>query len=115
MPPTHPEMPHSDRYVELIILNRAIIHNYATILIIQSGIIIVHISFIIVFLIFIIVGFIVIGVDARVHARIVDCHKLMVVFTQDSVVYTPYCIKLYCFSTKLTMRVEIYSCRTIFY
>ena len=94
MPPTHPEMSHSDRHVELIILNRALFNNYSTILIIQSGIIIVHIGSIGVLFIFITVGFVVISVDARVHIVIVDWHKGVVVFTQNSVFCTPYCIKI---------------------
>ena len=81
MTPNHPEIYYSDRYVEIIIFNRAIIHNDATILIIQNGIIIVHIGFIIVVFVFIIVGFGVGGIDARVHVGIVDWHKGVVVFT----------------------------------
>ena len=115
MPLTHPEMSHSERYVELIIFNRAIIHNDSTILIIQSGIIIVHISFIVIFFIFVIIGFVVGGVDASVHVGMVDFHKGVVVFTQDLVLYTPYCIKIYWFSIILTLRVDIYICGTSFF
>ena len=82
MPPIHPEISHSDSGVELVIFNTAIIHNYATILIIQIGIIIVHAGFIIVVFIFIIIGFVVVCVNARVHVGIVDWHKGVVVFTQ---------------------------------
>ena len=85
MPPTHTEMSHSDRDVEIIILNRAIIYNEATILIIQSGIINVHIGVIAALLILIIAGFVIVGVDARFHVRISDWRKGVVVFTQDSV------------------------------
>ena len=114
MPPTHTEIYHSDSYVELIIPNRVIIHNDTTILIIQSGIIIVHNGFIFVFLVFIIVGFVVGGVDTRFHVIIVGWHKWVVVFTHDLVLYTPYCIKIYCFSRKFIMRVKIYSYSTYF-
>ena len=72
MPPTHTEMYHSDRDVELIIFNRAIIYNDATIIIIQSGIIIFHIEFIVVLFIFIIAGFVFVGVNATVHVVIID-------------------------------------------
>ena len=99
MPPNHPEISHSDRDVELIIFNRAIIHTDATILIVQSGIIIFQIVFIVVFFILIIFGFVVVDVDSRVQLGVVDCHKLVVVFTQDLVFYTPYCIKIYCLSS----------------
>ena len=108
MSPNHPEIFHSDRDVELFIFIRAIIHNDATILIIQSGIIIVHIGFTVGFFILLIVGFIVVGVDDRVHVGIIDCHKGVVVFTQDSVFHTPYCIKIYYFRSILILRVEIY-------
>ena len=75
MPPTHTEMYHSDRDVELIIFNRAIIYNDATIIIIQSGIIIFHIEFIVVLFIFIIAGFVFVGVNATVHVVIIDLKK----------------------------------------
>ena len=100
--------------IELVIYNRAIIHNDANILIIQSGIIISHVGFVIVVFIFIISGIIVFCVNARFHVGIADWQKGVVVFTQDSVFHTPYCIKIYCFSSIFILRLEIYSCRTYF-
>ena len=114
MPPTHPEIFHNDRDVELIISNRSIIHNYANILIIQSGIIIFHIFFIVFFFICIIVGFIVISIDARVHVGIIDCHKGVVILTQDLFLSTPYFINIYCLRRIFILRVEIYRYITSF-
>ena len=73
MPPTHPEIYHSDRDVEIIIFNGSIINNDATILIIQSCIIIVHVGFIVIFLILITIGSVGGDGDVRVHVGIVDC------------------------------------------
>ena len=107
-------MSQSNRDVELIILNRVIIHNHDTILIVQSGIIIFNIDFIVFFLIFIIVDFIFISVSDRVHVGIGYWHKVVVVFTQDLLFYTPYFIKIYCFRRIFILRVDIYSCSTYF-
>ena len=70
MPPTHPEISHSDMDVELIIFNTAIVYNDSTILIIQSGMIIVHVGVNGVVFIFVIVGLFIVCVNARVHVRI---------------------------------------------
>ena len=109
MPTTHPEISHSDRDVELIIFNRAII------LIIKSGISIVHIWFSVVFFIFIIIVLVAVGIDTRVYIGVFDFHKGVVVFTHYLVIYTPYYINIYCFSRIFILRADIYSCSTYFH